>query len=56
MIYRQRGVKAVQEALGHQSPRVTIEVYAHETEGSALQIPCEVFQRPAIVPDAGKAN
>ena len=48
MVYRKRGVKAVQEALGHKSPRVTLEVYAHETEGSALQIPLEVFQRPIV--------
>ena len=42
------GVKAAQEALGHKSPRVTLEVDAHETEGSALQIPLEVFQRPVV--------
>lgn len=54
MVYRKRGVKAAQEALGHKSPRVTLEVYAHETEGSALQIPLEVFQRPAVVGEPDK--
>jgi integrase len=48
MGYRARGVKAAQEALGHKSQRVTLEIYAHETEGSALQIPLEVFQRPIV--------
>jgi integrase len=48
MVYRARGVKAAQEALGHSSPRVTLEVYAHETEGSALQIPLEVFRRLVV--------
>lgn len=48
MVYRKRGVKAAQEALGHSSPRITLEVYMHETEGSALQIPLEVFRRSAV--------
>jgi integrase len=47
LIYQKRGVKAAQEALGHSSPRVTLEVYAHEPEGSAMTVPIEVFQRPA---------
>ena len=46
LIYQKRGVKAAQEALGHASPRVTLEVYTHEPEGSAMQVPIEVFQRP----------
>lgn len=49
LIYQERGVKAAQEALGHASPRITLEVYTHEPEGSAMQVPCEVFQRPAVV-------